>query len=476
MLFDFGRGALAAGLLAFGAAWPPPAAARHFEGTAIERPEAIRPFFNRLLALETGDPGPVSILHVGDSHIQGEQLTGPLRRLFQARFGSAGRGLVVPFQAAGLSGAWDVMSVSNITWENVSVVSQNGAVPPGVAGTTVWTKDGGFIIKIGFIDSVEPDDTFDRVTILAEAGSDFAAIRAASCEDPLILEKARPAIIRRHHKIKPGESLWGIGRKYGCTVEDLKRWNGLGSDLIITGRKLEIRKKGGKKAPVNHSEFKTLGVFQPEIYSGPYRASLDLPGPARSIFLMADGKTGKGARIYGIILARKKEAGLFYETCGVNGAQYRHFNQAWLFWRQLGLIRPDLVIVSLGTNDSLVAGFDREIFLGEVEKFIGGVRGNLGEVPVLLTSPPDRCGLRGRNDEAELAVRKALAEIAKRHGISFWDAHAFMGGEGSIGSWKRKGLAKPDQVHLTPEGYRLMAQGLFEAMLAAAEGERENHD
>jgi len=42
------------------------------------------------------------------------------------------------------------------------------------------------------------------------------------------------------HKVKSGESFYTIAKKYGCTVEDLKRWNRMTGSKIKTGDKLTI--------------------------------------------------------------------------------------------------------------------------------------------------------------------------------------------------------------------------------------------
>jgi N-acetylmuramoyl-L-alanine amidase len=45
------------------------------------------------------------------------------------------------------------------------------------------------------------------------------------------------------HQVKPGESLEKIAKKYGVTVEDLKRWNNLKSNVIRAGEVLIIKDK-----------------------------------------------------------------------------------------------------------------------------------------------------------------------------------------------------------------------------------------
>ncbi len=44
----------------------------------------------------------------------------------------------------------------------------------------------------------------------------------------------------RYHKIKKGDTLSSIGRRYGKSVSAIKRANGLSSDRIIAGKTLKI--------------------------------------------------------------------------------------------------------------------------------------------------------------------------------------------------------------------------------------------
>ena len=44
------------------------------------------------------------------------------------------------------------------------------------------------------------------------------------------------------HTVKKGETLSSISRKYGCTVNDLKKWNNLKSNTVKVGQKLKIKK------------------------------------------------------------------------------------------------------------------------------------------------------------------------------------------------------------------------------------------
>ena len=50
------------------------------------------------------------------------------------------------------------------------------------------------------------------------------------------------ATTTKTHTVKKGETLSSISRKYGCTVNDLKKWNGLKSNTVRVGQKLKIKK------------------------------------------------------------------------------------------------------------------------------------------------------------------------------------------------------------------------------------------
>ena len=42
--------------------------------------------------------------------------------------------------------------------------------------------------------------------------------------------------------VKPGDNLWAIGRRYGVTPDQLRRWNGLSSNDLNPGDKLTVKR------------------------------------------------------------------------------------------------------------------------------------------------------------------------------------------------------------------------------------------
>jgi lysophospholipase L1-like esterase len=77
-----------------GVEFPPPPPVQSGVG-ALERPLALRHFFEALARLDDGRAhDDVRIVQFGDSHTAADYETGPLRRALQARFGDGGRGFV----------------------------------------------------------------------------------------------------------------------------------------------------------------------------------------------------------------------------------------------------------------------------------------------------------------------------------------------------------------------------------------------
>ena len=53
-------------------------------------------------------------------------------------------------------------------------------------------------------------------------------------------------------------------------------------------------------------------------------------------------------------------------------------------------------------------------------------------------------------------------------GCAYWSAFDSMGGAGSFRRWQRSGLSRADGMHLSHEGYEMLAERLATALLSGA--------
>ncbi|MBD0256290.1 MAG: hypothetical protein ICV83_11275 [Cytophagales bacterium] len=159
------------------------------------------------------------------------------------------------------------------------------------------------------------------------------------------------------------------------------------------------------------------------------------------------------------------QPGVQYHSVGINGAEVGSFLRSPHLEAQLAVLEPDLVIVSLGTNDAFPASFDPAAFKRGYGTLIQRIRRAAPRASLLLTAPGD-CyrGRRYPNLNNAKATRQLL-ELAEETGSAVWNFYEVMGGLRSIGKWYASGLAASDKVHLTRKGYELQGTLLYEALL-----------
>ena len=329
---------------------------------------ALQPFFFKLLQLENGEREKVTIVHIGDSHVQADLWTGKLRRLFQQYFGSAGRGLFFPFKLIGSHNPLDITTETNASWEGHTNVFKSGP-PMGVMGAGMRTTQADFYINIMVKDAL-PTDKFNRITLFNQKGaSAYNFILGKG--DVSKIDVDRIPVKPRYHRVKSGQTLWGISRKYHVTVRNLQRWNGIRGSRLSIGQRLKVSKPRYRKPKTPDFE-KFAYLANMEYPDSIYQATLVLDRPVNQLVIKGEKLMDeqKECLFYGCLLENTLQKGVLYEAIGVNGATFHHYNEAAHFFDQIGLLKPDLIIVSLGTNEALSGGFDAERFKRQVNTFL----------------------------------------------------------------------------------------------------------
>lgn len=155
---------------------------------------------------------------------------------------------------------------------------------------------------------------------------------------------------------------------------------------------------------------------------------------------------------------------IVYNSAGLNGADVKSYLRAASLGYQLTLINPQLVIVSLGTNDAYHPLFDASTFSCMLNSLVVSIKKAVPNSTILLTIPGDHLVARINPNPNLLLVKEAIITAAIENGCCVWDFHSLMGGEGSIKLWNAMGLTAPDLLHLNAKGYRLQGELLFEAL------------
>jgi LysM repeat protein/lysophospholipase L1-like esterase len=123
----------------------------------------IEPLFRKL---KTADKNRVSILHIGDSHIQADVFTGEIRERMQATFGSGGRGLVFPYSTARTHAAIDYVTDNTGRWIYARNIEATPPLDLGVTGIASRTEDANASFRFHFRNTIRPE--FKRLRIFCK--------------------------------------------------------------------------------------------------------------------------------------------------------------------------------------------------------------------------------------------------------------------------------------------------------------------
>ncbi|MDP4262733.1 MAG: GDSL-type esterase/lipase family protein [Bacteroidota bacterium] len=128
-------------------------------------------FYNKLYQLKTTHKGVISVVHIGDSHIQADFLPGIVRAGLQQFFGNAGRGLVFPYQLAQSNAPPDIGSSSNISWEFNRLAHPEIPITAGISGYSIQTITDGAAISISLKPVAAGPQTFNYLKFFVDSNT-----------------------------------------------------------------------------------------------------------------------------------------------------------------------------------------------------------------------------------------------------------------------------------------------------------------
>lgn len=172
---------------------------------------------------------------------------------------------------------------------------------------------------------------------------------------------------------------------------------------------------------------------------------------------------------YGVQLM-SSEPGIVYHSVGVNGASIPSFLRCNLLAEQLHAIKPDMIIVSIGTNDAYSRKFDPEVYRRNYISLIKIFREVAPDAVLLLTVPNDNYLYRRYKNYNTAKQEKVIYELAKEYNCGVWNFYQIMGGLNSTPVWIRNGLMRKDKIHFTRAGYLLKGDLFYDAFVRSYGG------
>lgn len=327
----------------------------------------------------------ISIVHIGDSHIQADYFSGMLRVLFQEKFGNAGRGLIFPYKVAHTNEPINYYSSSTTEWLGVRNVLNPNHEELGISGISLFSKSNSANLSIQVKNQRTCHYAFNHVEIFSDK---------------------------------------------------------------VTFKNMQVKNS----------------ISQTQLTS--FLTSYTLKDTTHNLSINFSNQSP--AVIHGIVL-KNDSNGVLYHTIGVNGATFKSYNKTTLFAEQLKQLHADLIVISLGTNESYDAKFDSIQFKQELQEFVTTIKTSCPNCSILFTTPADNFKVHKKkavhNSKPKL-ITKLINEYAASQHYATWNLYEIMGGKGSMKVWNKNKLATKDLVHFTRKGYELQGKLLFDALIA----------
>ena len=369
---------------------------------------ALDPIFRLLDSLRSGKDTVLTIVHLGDSHLQAGYNTGKIMRLMQHDFGNAGRGWISPLKLSKTNEPDDYFIRSeNNSWVSGRITQSAPKCLIGPGGIGIQTN----------LHNVNLD-----VSIAPNNGMGYSFNKA---------------ILYRHPQaafLQPSDPDHRMVALKGADTTD----PALVADTFCLPKLTDVLSLKGAADKVDSTNTGSSDAFMNTFYG----LSLTNGNP-----------------------------GVLYHSIGVNGALYENYTKE-SYVRQLALLKPTLLIISLGTNESFGRNFNKADFEKQIDRFVTMLKTYMPETTLMLTTPAE-CYKRTRVKKKRVYVRNTRTEqvaqtivnYAREKGIACWDLFSATGADGSCKSWYKAGLFGKDRVHFTVEGYKEQGTLFYKAFI-----------
>jgi lysophospholipase L1-like esterase len=353
------------------------------------------------------------IMHYGDSQIEGDRITAFVRNKLQTRFGGTGVGLRPALQPYDY--VFSAVQVNSDNWKRYPIY--------GKVDTTVEHSNYGVM------------GAFSRFAPLASDTLPFV---------DSILYEAEMIVSQSNISYKRTREYEYMRLFYGHTKRPVAMQLISNGDTIL------------------HD------TLQQDLDYGVVECAL--PDSTNSVTILFSGYDSPD--LYGIELASRK--GIIVDNIALRGSSGTIFTRA-NFQHSLKMyndLHPSLFILQFGGNVIPYIKNDKAIerYGGWFGSQIKRIQSLCPDAAILVIGPSD---MSTKKKDKFLTyehlpkVVETLKQVSIENGCGYWDMYKAMGGHNSMPSWvnAEPELARPDYVHFSPRGARLIANMFYNALI-----------
>lgn len=266
-----------------------------------------------------------TIIHIGDSHIQGDYFSGEIRMQLQSYFGNAGRGILFPYALSKSFGPRGIAVKPSGLWTGLKTLSPALTQPLGLSGYAATTLSSAAAIQVSLTDKYTEENALGSFSLPQMQKINIWH----SADDGSFTTQLNPEFQWTGSQFYP--SGWGVS-----SYQSLQPTNQFNLSLMASS------------ITQNHYAF-----FGFEI----------VPMQQRGLSYHHCGVVG--AQFSHLI------------------------NKAPYTIEQIAHIKPDIVIFSFGTNEAYNGKLDTHIYTPAVMQFIQNLSAACPNTAIILTTAPD---------------------------------------------------------------------------------------
>ncbi|MEI6122373.1 MAG: LysM peptidoglycan-binding domain-containing protein [Bacteroidota bacterium] len=168
---------------------------------------------------------------------------------------------------------------------------------------------------------------------------------------------------------------------------------------------------------------------------------------------------------YGLMIESRENSGVLYCSTGINGAGYKSILKQRIFETQIAEFCPDLVILDLGANDFYGGAFNTAEMESNLVKIIDIIQRATPSTSIIISNSQDILYRRKRDIVECKDFMEVTRRVAEYRKCAFYNYYDVSGNKGSMNLWYKRGLSKPDKIHLTTPGYYTKGELYLNAIL-----------
>lgn len=361
-------------------------------------------------AFELSNESPVSIVHIGDSHVQADINTSTIRELLQYDFGNAGRGLVSPLKICGTNQPTDYVFQSSNSWKTVKLMNTSWMQTVGFTGTSIRPASSTSELTIGTKDT-DDYNPFSSTTIFHNGK---LSIKEVTDADGNKLDfRAIPS--RDYTQIVLSSLATKINVKFASA-----------GDLTLYGASLS----GERPGVFYHSIGNNGATFDSYNRIGSVGLGINPLHPNLVIISLGTNEA------FG-----RQDIARFKRSIDLLVSNVRQANPEALI----------LLTTPMECHRSVVTK----------KKVRVRRKGRKGYRTVTRTNKTYAVNMN------IAPLRKAILDYGKANGVAVYDWYDVAGGNGASTSWINSDLFAKDRVHHTHKGYNLEGRLIYDAIMDA---------